>query len=254
MARAAAWLRWGLSPRARGNPTTVSQTARRGGSIPACAGEPRKTLSIIIGLPVYPRVRGGTAGAAVSTSQSLGLSPRARGNHRVGSAGVGGVGSIPACAGEPRSRGSVPCSNAVYPRVRGGTHWRGNSSKSPKGLSPRARGNPLRSHPESESGRSIPACAGEPQPLPPSATAPGVYPRVRGGTGHAPRPHLETYGLSPRARGNRYRCWCGLLCNRSIPACAGEPPHLHARSQRAQVYPRVRGGTSCEASNGLSPA
>ena len=29
-----------------------------------------------------------------------------------------------------------------------------------------------------------------------------VYPRVRGGTGHAPAAHFETYGLSPRARGN----------------------------------------------------
>ena len=49
-------------------------------SIPACAGEPD---SRVVDLPiqqVYPRVCGGTRGAAAEYNEHVGLSPRVRGN------------------------------------------------------------------------------------------------------------------------------------------------------------------------------
>ena len=91
--------------------------------------------------------------------------------------------------------------------------------------------------------RSIPACAGEPDPLLTVAVGRTVYPRVCGGTCTVRVERENAAGLSPRVRGNRrsgskVQPSCG-----SIPACAGEPvKHI---SQRAlpTVYPRVCGGT-----------
>ena len=73
--------------------------------------------------------------------------------------------------------------------------------------------------------------------------APGVYPRVCGGSvkGHAAVGALV--GLSPRVRGKRLDHFGGGGFGRSIPACAGEAyANLHARRGRA-VYPRVCGGS-----------
>ena len=65
-------------------------------------------------------------------------------------------------------------------------------------------------------------------------------------------------GLSPRVRGNRGGRYEDVAEQRSIPACAGEPPHPGKRQTGRQVYPRVCGGTGCfsarpRAAIGLSP-
>ena len=77
--------------------------------------------------------------------------------------------------------------------------------------------------------RSIPACAGEPCSGEGRCRLRRVYPRVCGGT--TPETDRAKYvgGLSPRVRGNHL---LGLsrgqlqACQRSIPACAGEPLHV----------------------------
>ena len=113
----------GLSPRVRGN--RERQDARRGRrrSIPACAGEPRRLRAGIRRSAVYPRVCGGTTRRAGRTTRWGGLSPRVRGNPMLGGNGSGAVGSIPACAGEPRRRPIWRGRRKVYPRVCGGTFW-----------------------------------------------------------------------------------------------------------------------------------
>ena len=50
----------GLSPRVRGNLIRLDGHAVVRGSIPACAGEPRRAYCAIIPNAVYPRVCGGT--------------------------------------------------------------------------------------------------------------------------------------------------------------------------------------------------
>ena len=54
----------GLSPRVRGNRLHRDEDGDGGGSIPACAGEPRSAVPVIALVGVYPRVCGGTRAAA----------------------------------------------------------------------------------------------------------------------------------------------------------------------------------------------
>ena len=152
----------GLSPRVRGNRCRSGCGAATDGSIPACAGEPTKRLNNGRTRRVYPRVCGGTRfrrrrrwrrrglsprvrGTEVREMASrsiFGLSPRVRGNPFLAAKVPPEIGSIPACAGEPRRRRGPDYRRRVYPRVCGGTgHFPPPTSRA-KGLSPRVRGNP----------------------------------------------------------------------------------------------------------------
>ena len=75
---------------------------------------------------------------------------------------MGFVGSIPACAGEPRGPGLYIARSRVYPRVCGGTKVPEVLWVVHEGLSPRVRGNPDTHVLVSSLIGSIPACAGEP--------------------------------------------------------------------------------------------
>ena len=79
----------GLSPRVRGNPAGALDHILRGGSIPACAGEPSSWRPHSWCPTVYPRVCGGTAAAAFRDDAREGLSPRVRGNRRIGCCSLG---------------------------------------------------------------------------------------------------------------------------------------------------------------------
>ena len=132
----------------------------RGGSIPACAGEPGWASPPQVLQPVYPRVCGGTPPPDRLRGDQQGLSPRVRGNRARPIAECVYTGSIPACAGEPpgaspnhpsvRIWRSIPaCAGEppmcqmvttiwrVYPR-----YFRGFPRLLSPGLSPRVRGNP----------------------------------------------------------------------------------------------------------------
>ena len=213
----------GLSPRVRGNHSTSTRRPSDSGSIPACAGEPRRYAVAAASQEVYPRVCGGTHFRRFPSMQTLGLSPRVRGNRasRLQVAQI--AGSIPACAGEPESEKKGRSRARVYPRVCGGTECRSSRRASTTGLSPRVRGNrPPGAEPPSTSG-SIPACAGEPEGNLAAATAVRVYPRVCGGTSLHADYQTQRQGLSPRVRGNPWRWFSHRPDVGSIPACAGEP-------------------------------
>ena len=181
---------------------------------------------------------GGTGHRRRQQSGQQGLSPRVRGN--------------------PRCWRTSARTRTVYPRVCGGTQYGTTEYKKGEGLSPRVRGNPLRRHRRQPDGRSIPACAGEPQTPAPSMRYQGVYPRVCGGTRKG-RPHSgQAQGLSPRVRGNPASPCLRAASPRSIPACAGEPRRLKISPGNTWVYPRVCGGTAIvhtlyNCSYGLSP-
>ncbi len=248
----------GLSPRVRGNPGWADATPVWTGSIPACAGEPRRAIILIRPAAVYPRVCGGTwAGLELSTD-SYGLSPRVRGNRPQPRQLFDGCRSIPACAGEPCPTPTAPLPPPVYPRVCGGTlpYLRGYLPL--RGLSPRVRGNRGGLRTMALQLGSIPACAGEPPMAHEFHLGCPVYPRVCGGTSSR-RTHWEPVtGLSPRVRGNRGRRNRRERLRGSIPACAGEPTSGRSSGPFGSVYPRVCGGTysSCfllAAWRGLSP-
>ena len=187
-----------------------------------------------------------------------GLSPRVRGNRLPAPSPNPNRRSIPACAGEPARGGGAGCSSAVYPRVCGGTQTTGVRRTRKRGLSPRVRGNPVMVVLRNATGRSIPACAGEPRPRAFGCRICEVYPRVCGGTPPALPPVAVQQGLSPRVRGNRYDGFRHHHTRGSIPACAGEPGGLYLAELAEEVYPRVCGGTArrrarVAADGGLSP-
>ena len=233
----------GLSPRVRGNPSADASRRRARGSIPACAGEPGYASHRGISTRVYPRVCGGTHAPLYRATHVEGLSPRVRGNRALQRLGQHDLGSIPACAGEPRAGLPAPLRRRVYPRVCGGTVAMDRVEDEHTGLSPRVRGNRLQVVDVLVDRGSIPACAGEPRGRGGSLRCGGVYPRVCGGTavgdGHA-RVHQ---GLSPRVRGNPVGQLPEAVARGSIPACAGEPSRRAATPWTARVYPRVCGGT-----------
>ena len=70
----------GLSPHVRGNRSRRAGRAHRARSIPACAGEPRRSRSSPQCHRVYPRMCGGTLPRIISDLCTLGLSPHVRGN------------------------------------------------------------------------------------------------------------------------------------------------------------------------------
>ena len=228
----------GLSPRVRGNRQRLAAADMAAGSIPACAGEPRARPVCGDTGQVYPRVCGGTHGAANLDGHPVGLSPRVRGNPGAGVLQSPANGSIPACAGEPCRAGNCARCGEVYPRVCGGTRCCARPRGSSDGLSPRVRGNPSAALRTIVWWRSIPACAGEPARFENQDVVPKVYPRVCGGT------------LRRRSEAGR--------CRGSIPACAGEPRAKMPRYCSRAVYPRVCGGTIGVCAlryrhNGLSP-
>ena len=187
-----------------------------------------------------------------------GLSPRVRGNPALESQTTVLVGSIPACAGEPPPLHRPIPKSAVYPRVCGGTGKSLTVATSPRGLSPRVRGNRDIALPESSGYGSIPACAGEPSLGSTRTTPATVYPRVCGGTALTAVVTPPTMGLSPRVRGNRWIEYQTAFATRSIPACAGEPYVEGECPVDGTVYPRVCGGTESmppdgTAARGLSP-
>jgi len=132
---------WGLSPRARGNLILPSVPWSQSRPIPACAGEPTGGFGDRCSAKAYPRVRGGTDQYQSSDLIQRGLSPRARGNHKLAFRKRAVLRPIPACAGEPSIGKSIPSYSGAYPRVRGGTERRDYNWEAERGLSPRARGN-----------------------------------------------------------------------------------------------------------------
>ena len=152
----------GLSPRVRGSPMDIVMDSIMEGSIPACAGEPRSAACCRSFMRVYPRVCGGARKAIDLPVDDMGLSPRVRGSRGQPAERHHRPGSIPACAGEPRTAAGWPTSARVYPRVCGGACVGRLQNRPAEGLSPRVRGSRGRWKPRVVMPGSIPACAGEP--------------------------------------------------------------------------------------------
>ena len=249
---------WGLSPRVRGNPLGLDVFAETLGSIPACTGQPFISFLLAPVGAVYPRVYGATRLAPSRLAPFMGLSPRVRGNQVVLLISPRRERSIPACTGQPRSSAPDDSPTSVYPRVYGATRCESCGAKMQAGLSPRVRGNLSEIDAVAQQVGSIPACTGQPGLPEDVQRGFGVYPRVYGATQTRPVDPLEKEGLSPRVRGNPTNWTEGLLGERSIPACTGQPRPRTSASLRRRVYPRVYGATAAHVFHvrgvsGLSP-
>ena len=233
----------GLSPPVRGNLDAIASARIPRRSIPACAGEPCQRKDSAAAAGVYPRLCGGTSARMIRRGRRGGLSPPVRGNPNPALSFSAGVGSIPACAGEPHGGRLYRVGAGVYPRLCGGTAARGAGLHRRGGLSPPVRGNPLWAAARDESLGSIPACAGEPSWTARHLRRAQVYPRLCGGTGGRRLAGAAGRGLSPPVRGNPSSAGSARRIGRSIPACAGEPRSTRSFSGIPRVYPRLCGGT-----------
>ena len=146
----------------RGNHWKESTSCPLTRSIPACAGQPTAMRPSACTTTVYPRVCGATHLHPHQPLAGEGLSPRVRGNHILYDVESIGVGSIPACAGQPPVESGVDGGLKVYPRVCGATPSRAIVKNLVSGLSPRVRGNRCLYAYICAVFGSIPACAGQP--------------------------------------------------------------------------------------------
>ena len=94
----------GLSPHLRGSPQHLIDEGLEERPIPAPAGEPSHVDALAWLGGAYPRTCGGARPGVVPSAGASGLSPHLRGSLYAFPQKGGGIGPIPAPAGEPRSR------------------------------------------------------------------------------------------------------------------------------------------------------
>ena len=131
-------------------------------------------------MSVYPRWRGEHDTITILWLRLFGLSPLARGTHRITAAFVQQFRFIPAGAGNTGGTGRCGLIYPVYPRWRGEHEKMTNERLSQRGLSPLARGTRKRRSPRLKSWRFIPAGAGNTPSIFIQLYADPVYPRWRG--------------------------------------------------------------------------
>ena len=185
---------------------------------------------------------GGDDVTKCTPSSTAGPSPRGRGRRSVHGRQLGGVGSIPAWAGETSLQRPDLTSAGVHPRVGGGDLIGDSVLLACRGPSPRGRGRQLRSVVSSDSDGSIPAWAGETIGRGAGERRCGVHPRVGGGDDWVVPYRPKNTGPSPRGRGRPVQLVAVTGSAGSIPAWAGETRLRRRRSGRARVHPRVGGG------------
>ncbi len=155
-------LEQGPSPLTRGSLVDLFQVDLDAGSIPAHAGQPARAWPSRRRSRVHPRSRGAAISFAAMQADREGPSPLTRGSPDCRVRRSPRAGSIPAHAGQPRSRRWRPGEPWVHPRSRGAAARRPIMDVFIWGPSPLTRGS-LVHQPRQEAGEgSIPAHAGQP--------------------------------------------------------------------------------------------
>ncbi len=248
----------GRSPRVRGSQSAQANERSLVGSIPACAGQPRRNQAAPRRLKVDPRVCGAAALGCANAERRAGRSPRVRGSRLLPEPAWSARGSIPACAGQPCERCSESQTPRVDPRVCGAASTTTGRSGGIWGRSPRVRGSPRETRRADRGCGSIPACAGQPIAIERIRSAVWVDPRVCGAARALTIEQVTDGGRSPRVRGSRRCVALGRGARGSIPACAGQPSRSKSSSRSLGVDPRVCGAAkgplkSAELHEGRSP-
>ncbi|ELX28546.1 hypothetical protein SE451200_10477, partial [Salmonella enterica subsp. enterica serovar 4 [Salmonella enterica subsp. enterica serovar 4, partial [Salmonella enterica subsp. enterica serovar 4,[5],12:i:- str. 08-1700] len=108
--------------------------------IPAGAGNTISPSALTSPSTVYPRWRGEHVAFVAGIDQRHGLSPLARGTHRIETPATEIIRFIPAGAGNTPDKSFFSCSCSVYPRWRGEHGHYERIGADAGGLSPLARG------------------------------------------------------------------------------------------------------------------
>ena len=150
----------GSSPRVRGTRFAMRKRGSIARIIPACAGNSTWVCRRPMWMPDHPRVCGELREQDLLQQALHGSSPRVRGTRPARRLeGLAGR-IIPACAGNSPHGTRRPGIATDHPRVCGELRSLISHSRRGGGSSPRVRGTRSSHHRGRDSGRIIPACAG----------------------------------------------------------------------------------------------
>ena len=191
--------------------------------------------------PDHPRVCGANADERDVSDLVAGSSPRVRGelDGHVLDADDGRI--IPACAGRTPLLVRWIVDFTDHPRVCGANDSPLRPSHSPRGSSPRVRGERRTVAAYVLVRRIIPACAGRTPATRGHRTRGPDHPRVCGANRMCCSLSMRRAGSSPRVRGELPVGPLGLGWDRIIPACAGRTPSRRSNEPDRPDHPRVCG-------------
>ena len=162
--------------------------------------------------------------------EKRGSSPRVRGTLSHPLLAAGGVGIIPACAGNTVIAGFGVGGHWDHPRVCGEHTSLSSGLISVMGSSPRVRGTLHRIERQGAGRGIIPACAGNTRTWDAAARPSRDHPRVCGEHLNCEREPVHTRGSSPRVRGTRSTAFPMNSMLGIIPACAGNTAQPYGRN------------------------
>ena len=148
---------------------------------------------------------------------------------------------IPAWAGNATTAPGRMAGMTVHPRVGGERPGGRGPGNHLAGSSPRGRGTRVSPLWLQGSWRFIPAWAGNAQVRPLRRRSRPVHPRVGGERCSSYPLSVCTHGSSPRGRGTLRGILVDLICQRFIPAWAGNAYHGMRHDTDTPVHPRVGG-------------
>ena len=244
----------GLSPHGRGIPPGQRGEDQERGPIPAWAGDTASHRAWLAGRRAYPRMGGGYGIVRSAAVRRRGLSPHGRGIRFISSSKLGGLGPIPAWAGDTLGQAPPARGLRAYPRMGGGYAESPWISGEVWGLSPHGRGIRLVLDADAKPDGPIPAWAGDTVQRCRRQCRTGAYPRMGGGYCVAKAEARFYEGLSPHGRGIRSQAGHSAGAQGPIPAWAGDTMSLSRRLSSARAYPRMGGGYRSESNaGGVSP-
>ena len=231
----------GPSPRVRGIHRGRGEKRRRDGSIPARAGNPRRSADTPRPRRVHPRACGESPTTARRLDARRGPSPRVRGIPPPVVAPRDVDGSIPARAGNPTCARQRYRRRAVHPRACGESQAEAVARQARRGPSPRVRGIHLAAARRPDDRGSIPARAGNPRRRGIGVDPTRVHPRACGESAPKSLVPPRYAGPSPRVRGIRRSSRPAPKSLGSIPARAGNPEERQGSRGPGGVHPRACG-------------
>ena len=191
--------------------------------------------------PVQPRMRGEHASSMACSTASSGSAPHARGTHHDPIDPLTPPRFSPACAGNTASSASSTPSLSVQPRMRGEHQLTLKLKAGDDGSAPHARGTPPAIEYPGEIHRFSPACAGNTTRAARRPSRAPVQPRMRGEHLRPAAERAHSNGSAPHARGTPHASSWRVVPVRFSPACAGNTLLTLHNRHSPTVQPRMRG-------------
>ena len=231
----------GSSPHVRGTLPPIVVPVRRGGIIPACAGNTGSQARLGLIRRDHPRMCGEHSRVILLFNGTGGSSPHVRGTRSRTRQCVSGNGIIPACAGNTSRRPVPATGNRDHPRMCG-EHW-GNSLFTVilEGSSPHVRGTQYGENSATPQNGIIPACAGNTISISFMYWLILDHPRMCGEHRTILTCEPVCSGSSPHVRGTRRGHGQGPYRPGIIPACAGNTWRIRHTPAPTRDHPRMCG-------------